>query len=157
MLRHAIFLLLLAGPVSAQSVTTTLVSTDAIQAPAPARFTAADTVRAIHRIYTKHRRIGNIMTIGAVGADLALAGASAAAEGAPNNSSGGYGWGGGGIHFGFGGFAVIYGVIAAPVMGVGIQQLIAFGPKKEAKVIARYKATGQLPAKISSRLRKNLR
>jgi hypothetical protein len=157
MLRHAFFLLLLAGPVSAQSVTTNLASTDAIQAPGPARFTAADTVKAIHRIYAKHRRIGNVMTIGAIGADLALAGVSAAAEGAPNHSNGGYGWGGGGIHFGFGGFAVIYGVIAAPVVGVGIQQLIAFGPKREAKIIARYEATGQLPAKISCRLRKNLR
>ncbi|MBO2011924.1 hypothetical protein [Hymenobacter negativus] len=157
MLRHAFFLLLLAGPVSAQSVSPTSVSADSVRAAAPARFTSADTVRAIHRIYAKHRRIGNIMTIGAIGADLALAGISAAAEGAPKHSNGGYGWGGGGIHFGFEGFAVIYGVIAAPIMGVGIQQLIAFGPKHEAKMIARYEATGQLPNKIRCRLRKNLR
>jgi hypothetical protein len=157
MLRHVLFLLLLAGPVSAQSVSTAAASADSGQATAPARFTAADTVRAIHRIYTKHRRVGGFMTAGALTANIALAGISAAAEGSPKSSGGAYGWSPGGIHFGFGGFAVIYGVIAAPIMGVGIQQLIAFGPKREAKVIARYEATGQLPAKIRWRLRKNLR
>ncbi|GAB3578940.1 hypothetical protein [Hymenobacter daeguensis] len=157
MLRHALFLLLLAGPVSAQSVTATSGSADSVRAAAPARYTSADTVRAIHRIYTKHRRVGNFLTFGALTANIALAGISAAAEGSPKSSGGGYGWGGGGIQLGFGGYAVIYGIIAAPVMGVGIQQLIAFGPKHEARVIARYEATGQLPAKIRWRLRKNLR
>lgn len=157
MLRHAIFLLLLTGSVSAQSVSTATVSADTVLATAPVRFTAADTVRAIHRIYTKHRRVGGFMTAGALTANIALAGVSAAAEGAPKSSGGAYGWNPGGIHFGFGGYAVIYGIIAAPIMGVGIQQLIAFGPKREARVIAHYQATGQLPKKISWRLHKNLR
>jgi hypothetical protein len=126
-----------------------------------ARHTSADTVQAIHRIYVKHRRVGSFLTVGALAADFALAGVSAANENT-GRSSGGSGFGIPGnngplLNFGFGGFALIYGIVAAPVMGVGIQQLIAFGPRHEAKVIAKYEATGQLPNKISRRLRKNLR
>jgi len=159
MFRHPLLLILLAGSASAQTLAPALVSPDSARAVAvlPAHFTAADTIQAIHRIYTKHRRVGSLLTVGALAADLTAAGVSAAAEGAPKSSGGAYGWNPGGISFGFGGYAVIYGILAAPVMGVGIQQLIAFGPKREAKVIARYEATGKLPAKISWRLRKNLR
>lgn len=161
MLRHTIFLLSLAGPVSAQNaISTAPVAVDTHSAAAPVQHTAADTVQAIHRIYVKHRRVGSILTVGALVTDFALAGISAANEN-KGASSGGSGFGIPGnsgplLNFGFGGFAVIYGIVAAPVMGIGIQQLIAFGPRHEARVIARYQATHQLPTKISCRLRKNL-
>jgi len=154
MFRHTLLLLLLAGSASAQT------APDLALAPvaaAPARYTAADTVRAVHRLFAKRRKLGSILTVGAVGADLALAGVSAAAEDTHKSSGGGYGWSAAGLQFSFGDFAIIYGVIAAPVMGVGIQQLIAYGPKREAKVLNQYNATGMLPAKIKRQLRRQLR
>lgn len=161
MVRHAFFLLVFASSASAQGINSASVLADTAHAISPqARFTAADTVRAIHRIYAKHRRVGGFIAGGALAADLALAGISAADENSSRTNGGsGYGsFGSGGLlHFGFGGFAVIYGIFAAPVMAIGIQQLIAYGPKHEAKVIAEYEASRRLPAKISRRIRKNLR
>ncbi|MBF9236993.1 hypothetical protein I2I05_06255 [Hymenobacter sp. BT683] len=121
--------------------------------------TAADTVQAIRRLFAKRQRVGNILTIGAVGADLALAGVSAAYESKGSQSGGGGGIIGGNrplFELGFGGFALVYGVVAAPVMGVGIQQLIAYGPRREAKVVAAYEANHRLPSKIQHQLRKHL-
>lgn len=158
MLRTAFSLFLVFGTcaVSAQpSAPTALVTPASVVAAAPR--TAADTVQAIHHLFKKHRRIGNALTFGAIAADMTLAGVSAAAEGSPKSSGGGYGWSMGSFNIGFGGFALIYGLVAAPVMGVGIQQLIAYGPKHEAKVLAQYSATGQLPIKFQRQLRKHLR
>ncbi|HEX8328662.1 MAG TPA: hypothetical protein VF629_14055 [Hymenobacter sp.] len=169
MLRPTLLFVLLAGSASAQTLAsiTPLPESVAATAPAPpaptqaapaAIRTAADTVQAIHRLFARRRKAGSIFIVGAVGADLALAGVSSAAESKPQSTgSGGYGWKPGTIHFGFGGFAVIYGVLAAPVMGVGIQQLIAYGPKREAKVVAAYETAGKLPAKIKRQLRGYLR
>ena len=157
MFRLPFLLLMLAGSVSAQTPATAPATgtTPPAAALAPAPYTTADTVRAIHRLFAKRRKVGNLLTLGAVGADLAAAGISAASEGAPKSSGGAYGWSAGGIHFGFGGFAAIYGIAVAPVMGVGIQQLIAYGPRREAKILARYNATGELPAKIKRQVRKH--
>ncbi|OGX82213.1 hypothetical protein BEN47_18680 [Hymenobacter lapidarius] len=160
MFRFSLLFLLLAGPASAQD------SALATAAPAPPVLTpiartASDTVRAIHRLYAKRRRVGDILTIGAAGADLALAAVSAANENKGTSSSGGSGYGNLSgnrplFQLGFGGFAAIYGIVAAPVMGVGIQQLIAYGPRREARTIEAYEATHRLPRKIQRQLRKHL-
>lgn len=157
MFRTVLFLLLATGSVSAQAISTAPAAplTAAVAAPAPR--TSADTVRAIHKLFAKHRRVGGLLTVGAVGTHLALAGISAANEAAPASSGGAYGWGIGSFRIGFGGFALIYGVVAAPIVGVGIQQLIAYSPRREAKVLAAYETNQQLPAKIKRQLRKHLR
>jgi hypothetical protein len=158
MFRTTCFLLLLATPVAAQAP----LAPDAQGPPAAAR-TAADTLQAIHRLYARHRHIGAAFTLGALAADLTLAGISSAQERRDErHASGGSGYGnfmGSGplLHFGFGGFAVIYGVVAAPVAGVGIQQLITYGPKREAKVLAQYEETHTLPKRIARKLRRYLR
>ncbi|UOQ97362.1 hypothetical protein MUN81_19260 [Hymenobacter sp. 5317J-9] len=163
MFRHTLLLALFAASASAQTLPSTSTAADSALtvAPAPAGRTAADTVRALHRLFAKRRKVGNVLTIGAVAADLTAAGVSAAAEErsqrTASTGSSGYGWGPGPFTIGFGGYAVIYGVIAAPVMGVGIQQLIAYGPKREAKIVAQYEANRQLPAKIRRQLRPYLR
>lgn len=163
MLRSTLLLLLLAGPVSAQTAT---VATPALVQPAQlapaAAHTAADTVQALRRLFARHRRVGTILTMGAIAADLTLAGISAANENKGQTSGGGSGYGNfvGNrplLEFGFGGFAVIYGVVAAPVMGVGIQQLIAYGPKRKARIVAAFETTHKLPAKTRRQLRKYLR
>ena len=109
-------------------------------------------------MFARHRRFGIVLTFGAVGADLALAGAAgahnqSAASGAPG---GGYGSLGPALRFSFTDYAILYAIVAAPVMAVGIQQSIAFGPQHEAKVIANFQACHCLPAKVSRRLSKYL-
>jgi hypothetical protein len=42
-------------------------------------------------------------------------------------------------------------------MGVGIQQLIAYGPKREAKVLAAYEGSHKLPKKITRQLCKHFK
>ena len=155
MLRLTFLLLMFTGSVSAQTADTS--ATPAANAMAPARHTATDTVRALHRLFAKRRKVGGILTVGAIGAHLAASGVSAAAEGAPQSSGGAYGLGMGSFNFGFGGFAVIYGVVAAPVVGVGIQQLITYSPRREARIIAAYEADGHLSAKHRRQVRKFLR
>ncbi|MBJ6110680.1 hypothetical protein JAO73_16775 [Hymenobacter sp. BT523] len=159
MFRHTLLLVLLAGSASAQTLAPAAAPADTAlnTAAAPAGRTAADTVRALHRLFAKRRKVGGILTMGAVAADVVAAGASAAAEGRPTSSGGAYGLGVGSFNLGFGGFAFIYGVVAAPVMGVGIQQLIAYGPKREAKIVAQYEANRHLPTKIRRQLRPYLR
>ena len=162
MLRSTFLLLLLAGSVSAQTVATAPASAQPVQVAPAATRTAADTLQALHHLFAKRRRVGSYLTIGAVAADMTLAGISAANENNGRTSGGGSGYGnfvGNGplLQFGFGGFAVIYGVLAAPVMGVGIQQLIAYGPRREAKIVAAFEATHKLPAKIGRQLRRHLR
>ena len=161
MFRTAFFLLLATGTVSAQAIAPAPALPLTVSA-APAPRTAADTVQAIHKLFAKRRRVGGWLTAGAVGTHLALAGISAANEnkGASNSGSSGFGIPGNTgplIQFGFGGFALIYGVVAAPVVGVGIQQLIAYGPRREAKILAAYETTHRLPAKIQHQLRRHLR
>jgi hypothetical protein len=162
MFRHPLLLLLLAGSASAQTPASAPILADNALAVAPAlaRLTAADTVRAIHHLFAKRRRVGGVLTAGAVAADFALAGVSAANENTGHSSGGsGFGIPGNGplLQFGFGGFALIYGIMAAPVMGVGIQQLIAYGPRREAKIVGEYETHRKLPAKIRRQLRKHLR
>jgi hypothetical protein len=166
MLRPLFFLLLLAGPAAAQAP---LASRDTAATALPASTpltvrTATDTVQAIHRLYVRHRHIGAAFTLGALAADLTLAGISSAQEARDerhaSGGGGGYGnFGGNGplLHFGFGGFAVIYAVLAAPVAAVGVQQLIAYGPKHEAKVLAQFKDTHTLPKRVARKLRRYLR
>jgi len=160
--RLTLLFLLLAGPVSAQdSAPATAPPALAPPVLTPVAKTAADTVRAIHRLYAKRRRVGGILTVGAIGADIALAAVSAANENQGTSSSGGSGYGyfSGSrplFQLGFGGFAAIYGIVAAPVIGVGIQQLIAYGPRREAKTVAAYETTHRLPRKIQRQLRKHL-
>ena len=165
MLRSLFFLLVLAGPAAAQApliAPTEPTSAPLLPAPPVAR-TAADTIQAIHRLYLRHRRFGTALTFGAIAADFAMAGISAAQETRDENrSSGGSGYGNFGgneplLHFGFGGFAIIYGIIAAPVAAVGIQQLITYGPRHEAKVLAQYKEMHTLPKRVSKKLRRYLR
>ncbi len=158
MLRTASLLLLFAGSAAAQTTDPGPIAGPAIAAPGPR--TAADTVQAIRRLYARHRRIGGIMTAGAVGADVVLAGISAANENAGySHGSGGYGGliSGPLLQFGFGGYALFYTVLLTPVLVPGIQQLIAYGPRHEAKVIAEYEANHQLPAKVTRKLGRYLR
>lgn len=166
MLRPLFFLLLLAGPAAAQAP---LASPDAAAIALPPTTpptvrSAADTAQAIHRLYARHRHIGAAFTLGALAADLTLAGISSAQEARDERhaSGGGGGYGNFGssgplLHFGFGGFAVIYAVVAAPVAAVGVEQLIAYGPKREAKVLAQYKELHTLPKHITRRLHRYLR
>lgn len=155
----ALLLLLLSGPVVAQ---TTLPTPSAPTVAPPTARTAADTVKALHRLFQRRRRTGGYLVGGAIAADLVLAGVSAANENKGATSSGGSGYGNWGgdrplIQFGMGGFALLYGMALAPVAGVGIQQLIAYSPRHEAKVIASYERTHQLPARWQRRMRKHLR
>lgn len=159
----AFLLLLLSGPVVAQTTPATPSTPVAVVAPPTAR-TAADTVRALHRLFQRRRRAGGYLVSGAVAADLVLAGVSTVRENNENNRSsgggGGYGnFGGSGplIQFGMGGYALLWGVALAPVAGVGVQQLIAYNARHEAKVIASYERTHQLPARWQRRVRKHLR
>jgi hypothetical protein len=156
MLHLSLLPLLLAGSASAQPTLTLPVAPGTSQTVAAARPTAADTVQAIHRLFAKRRRVGSRLTVGALGADLVLAGVSAALESTPKSSGGAYGLGIGAFTIGFGGFAIIYGVVAAPVVGVGIQQLIAYRPRREARILAAYETDHRLPAKIGRQLRKHL-
>lgn len=160
MLRSFLLLLLLTGSAEAQTpVAATVASTPP---PATTR-TAADTVRAIHRLYARHRHIGAAFTAGAIAADLTLAGVSATQESRDeHHSSGGRGYGSiiGNeplLHFGFGGFAIIYGILLSPVAVVGVEQLIAYGPKKEARVLTQYQETHILPKRVARKLRRYLR
>ncbi|WP_375417856.1 hypothetical protein [uncultured Hymenobacter sp.] len=155
-----LFCLLLTGTAAAQ----TPAAAPAVAAPvsAPTPRTAADTVQAIHRLFAKRARVGGFIVLGAIGADLIAAGISAAAEGSSSGSSGGGGYGcigcssGGLLRFSFADYVLVYGVLAAPIMGVGIQQLVAYGPRREARIIAAYQAHHQLPAKVRRRLVKYL-
>jgi len=161
MFRFTFLLLLLAGSVSAQTAASAPASAQPVQAAPAATRNAADTSQALHHLFAKRRRVGSFLTIGAVAADLTLAGISAANENNGRTSGGGsYGSFVGNeplLQFGFGGFAVLYGVLVAPFMGVGIQQLIAYGPKREAKIVAAFETTHRLPAKIGRQLHKHLR
>jgi hypothetical protein len=157
----ALFLLLLSGPTMAQTTAATPAATTPTMAP-PAARTAADTVRALHRLFQRRRRTGGYLVSGAVAADLVLAGVSAASENSESKGSGGSGYGnftGSGplIQFGMGGYALLWGVALAPVAGVGVQQLIAYNARHEAKIIASYERTHQLPARWQRRVRKHLR
>ena len=156
----ALLLFLLSGPVVAQTPAAPVAPTTTL-APPTAR-TAADTVKALHRLFQHRRRNGGYLVGGAVAADLILAGVSTARENNENKGSGsggGYGnFGGNGplIQFGMGGYALLWGVALAPVAGVGVQQLIAYNARHEAKVIASYERTHQLPARWQRRVRKHL-
>jgi len=158
----AFLLCLLSGPVVAQTTPAIPPAPVAVGAPPTAR-TAADTVRALHRLFQRRRRTGGYLVSGAIAADLVLAGVSTVSENNEiRNSSGGGGgygnYGGSGplLQFGMGGFALLWGVALAPVAGVGVQQLIAYSPRHEAKVIASYERTHQLPARWQRRVRKHL-
>ena len=156
MFRTALLLICLAGTASAQALPGS--ATPPAATPATlASPTAADTVQAIHQLFARHRRVGNILVLGAVAADLGAAGISAASEGPTRSSGGGgYGWSPGSFHVGFGGFAAIYGIMLAPVIGVGVEQLIAYGPKHEARVLADYGQNHRLSAKYNRKIRKFL-
>jgi hypothetical protein len=154
MLRIILCLLAVAGPVSAQP-------TAAVSIPA-SRFVAADTVRAIHRLFARHRRTGGIVAASAVGAAVGAAGVLAATEDT-NTSSGTSGGGGYGSlsgpalgPFGFGGFLFINTSIILPLIGYGLEQNIAYGTPREARLVATYEATHRLPANIRRKLRRQL-
>ncbi|WP_460500164.1 hypothetical protein [Hymenobacter agri] len=163
MLRSFLFLLFLAGPAAAQTPLAPSVAATELPATPPASRTAADTARAIHRLYARHRHFGAALTAGAIVTDLTLAGISATEESRDEQKSpGGSGYGnfvGNGplLHFGFGGFALIYGILVAPVAVVGVEQLIAYGPKHEAKVLNQYHDTHTLPKRVARKLRRYLR
>ncbi|MDO7877439.1 hypothetical protein Q5H93_22045 [Hymenobacter sp. ASUV-10] len=158
----AFLLCLLSGPVVAQTTPASLPAPVAVLAPPTAR-TAADTVKALHQLFKRRRRNGGYLVSGAIAADLVLAGVSTISENNESKGSsggGGYGnIGGSGplLQFGMGGYALLWGVALAPVAGVGVQQLIAYSPRHEAKVIASYERTHQLPARWQRRVRKHLR
>jgi hypothetical protein len=102
--------------------------------------------------------LGTIIVLGAVGADLALAGISAATEPTPAHSgSSGFGLSGPVGPHGFGAYAVLYAFLTLPVMGVGVAQQIGYATEREAKIVAAYETQHQLPASISRRLGRYLR
>lgn len=156
----ALLLFVFSGPAMAQTSPAAPAAPTTVVAP-PVPRTATDTVRALHRLFQRRRRTGGYLVGGAIVADLVLAGVSAATEN-KGATSGGTGYGNFGsdgplLQFGLGGFALLYGVALAPVAGVGIQQLIAYSPRREARVVARYQRTHELPARYQRRVRRHLR
>ena len=127
-----LFLVTFSLPAAAQQVT------PVIPAPNPSH---ADTVRAVQRIFQKHRTGGWIWTT--IGGILALRIATVAIS---SSSSGSFSSNTGGTLTGLG----VFGGIPA---GIGVGKLTRFSQMKEAQVISLYAKSEILPPYIRRRLK----
>ncbi|OON69814.1 hypothetical protein [Hymenobacter sp. CRA2] len=146
--------LFLSGPALAQQLPAADNALPAVTRPS----STADTAQAVHRLFVRHRRLGALLAGGAIAADLTLAGVATASQpDASSSSGGGFGLGGTTFRLGFGQHALVFGVLMAPIAGVGVQQLIAYRPERETQVLADHAAHGTLPARVRRQLRRYLR
>lgn len=148
MLRLLFLLLLLSGPLCGQTLPDSSRTSGIPPVYAPPQRTAADTVRALHRLFS-NRRTGGALLIALGGITLFVTPlAFAAADDPSAKKHGSLGAFVGGAQVGF--------VLATPIVALGIYKVSRSSKAKEEQIIYYYTEKHVLPQKIKRKLRPEL-
>jgi hypothetical protein len=135
--KHLLTLSLFFSTFSLATAQTTPSASATIARTNPTLVTSADTVQAIHRLFSKHRTGGWLWTgIGAAFATRILV--TSATEGFANA----------------GGTVVVTAVLGGIPAGIGIGKLSRFNEDTESQVVAMYQKSKLLPNNIKRRLKR---